>query len=193
MSDVRCGDWMQTASGRRFYPLDPRPEEVHLEDIAAALSRLCRFGGHCRAFYSIAQHSVLVSLACAPEDALAGLLHDAAEAYVGDMIRPLKRHPNLRAYCNIEEEIRAAIWWRFRLGRAGAPWEDRFALPASVKHADEVLLATEARDLMGHGCMETWTTWKLAEPLPRPIVPWGPEEARDRFLVRFAALQEASP
>src|SRR5262245_27549306 len=108
----RIGDWMQTISGRKFWPLDPRPEEVCIEDIGHALSLVCRFGGHCHTFYSVAEHSVRVSLLA--EDmakssahwtdenirmiALSGLLHDAAEAYIGDMVRPLKRQPQMVSF-----------------------------------------------------------------------------------------------
>jgi hypothetical protein len=87
----RRGDWMQTFTGRAFYPLDPRPEDIDPVDIAHALSLICRYGGHSSRFYSVAEHCVLMSHAVAPEHALWALLHDATEAYLGDMIRPLKR------------------------------------------------------------------------------------------------------
>src|SRR5690242_11754504 len=89
----RRGDWMQTYTGRRFWPLDPRVDDIDIGDIAHHLSLVCRFAGACREFYSVAQHCVGVSYVCDPKDALWGLLHDAAEAYVGDMVRPLKRSP----------------------------------------------------------------------------------------------------
>jgi hypothetical protein len=76
----RRGDWMQTFTGRRFWPLDPRGEDVLIEDIAHALSLLTRYGGHCTRFYSVAEHSVLLARAATPENALWLLLHDASEA-----------------------------------------------------------------------------------------------------------------
>ncbi len=90
---TRKGDYIATYTGKQFYPLDPRPEDVCLEDIAHSLSNLCRFTGHTDTdrFYSVAQHSVICSTIVAPEAALLALLHDAAEAYLGDISRPLKR------------------------------------------------------------------------------------------------------
>ena len=89
------GDWLLTAEGKQFYPLDPRPEAVSLDDIARALSHLCRWTGHTRYHYSVAQHAVQVALAVehiAPDWALAALHHDDAEAYLGDIARPWKKH-----------------------------------------------------------------------------------------------------
>src|SRR5438128_12538670 len=83
------GDWMQTYTGRAFYPLDPRLDDICIEDIAHALSMLCRYGGQCQEFYSVAEHSVLMSYAVNPQHALWALLHDATESYMGDLIRPL--------------------------------------------------------------------------------------------------------
>src|SRR4051812_30250690 len=84
----RVGNWMQTFTGRQFWPVDPRADEIAIEDIARALAMTCRFGGHVRFHYSVAQHSFLVSLVCSPEHALWGLLHDASEAYLGDVVWP---------------------------------------------------------------------------------------------------------
>jgi hypothetical protein len=90
----RTGDFMQTYTGRQYWPMDPRPHEVYIEDIAHSLSLQCRYAGHCIKFYSVAEHSVLIArhLAAtrAPEVAFAGLLHDAPEAYCVDIPRPLK-------------------------------------------------------------------------------------------------------
>lgn len=183
MSETRIGDWMQTAHGR-FYPLDPRPEEIHVEDIARALSRICRFGGHSRAFYSVAQHSVHVSELCEPEHALWGLLHDAAEAYIGDMVRPLKRNSVMGAYRGIEFSI-----WETVVDRFGLSHGEIYSLehPYSVDHADEVMLATEARDLMD---IRDWDSYSdiVAQALPEKIIPWSMERAEDAFLARFYSL-----
>ena len=81
--------YSMTASGLGFDPEDPKPEAIVIEDIAHALSNICRFGGHTGSFYSVAQHSVLVSLHTNAKFARAGLMHDASEAYIGDIIRPV--------------------------------------------------------------------------------------------------------
>jgi len=182
----RIGDWMQTRSGIRFYPFDPRPEEVHIEDIAAALSKICRFNGHCREFYSVAEHSVRVSRICDPQDALWGLLHDAAEAYVGDMVRPIKRHQQLGAYRETEYEVMEAIIARFSLSHEGI-WAHE--MPYSVKLADEVMLATEARDLMD---VRDWDSYSelVVKALPVPVVCWSAANAEQQFLRRFRELTE---
>jgi hypothetical protein len=177
---TRTGDWMQTYTGRQFWPLDPRAEEVDLQDIAHALSHMCRFAGHVFTFYSVAEHCVRVS-ALAPESdpklALAALLHDATEAYVVDVPRPLKRF--LPGYAEIESRVARVVESRF--GLAAGALDD-----PSVKHWDEVLLATEARDLMGGECGGKWHL--RAAPLPDRIVSWQPWKARAEFLRRFDDL-----
>lgn len=173
---VRLGDWAQTVSGRQFWPLDPRPEELDLSDIAHALSMLCRFNGHCREFYSVAEHSVRVSLECPPEHARWGLLHDAAEAYIGDMIRPLKRSmPHYRA---AETRIVRAIADR---------WNLDLPIPEAVHRADLRLLYTERRDLMV--LEHPWEGDGTVEPLPERIAPCPmPAAARAMFLARAQEL-----
>jgi 5'-deoxynucleotidase YfbR-like HD superfamily hydrolase len=165
-----------TAGGRYFPLLAPTPADIHIEDIAHALSNLCRFTGHVREFYSVAQHSVMVSQIVPPEDALAALLHDASEAYITDISKPLK--PHLHGYAEIETRIMEAV-----LAAFGLPT----CLPASVKRADLILLATEKRDLMpAHG-----DDWDLIRDIPRlqeEIVPLPPRAARARFLDRFHQL-----
>lgn len=141
----RYGDWNETFTGVHFYPLDPRPEEILPQDIAHALSQICRFTGHTKWFYSVGQHCVL----CAEyaryigHDAavqLRALLHDASEAYICDVSRPVK--PYLKGYGRIEEKLQGVIYERF-----GLPAADRDA-DLYVKMIDDHLLCMEARQLM---------------------------------------------
>jgi hypothetical protein len=175
----RRGDLVQTFTGRQFCPLDPRAKDVCLEDIAHHLALVCRFGGAVREPYSVAEHSVRVSyVAAAAGYALAGLLHDASEAYLVDVPRPVKRAPAMHAYREAEHAVQSTINRRFGL----PPLADRLS---EVMDADEILLATEARDLMAQPPMP----WNLrAPPLPDVIVPWTWREAEARFLARFAEL-----
>lgn len=179
----RDGDWMQTFTGRQFWPVDPRPEEIDILDIAHALSHLCRFAGHVTHFYSVADHCIRVSRLGSPHDrmlALAGLLHDATEAYVVDVPRPLKRF--LPGYAEIEARVARCVEVRFDL-------EAGILDHPTVKGWDEVLLATEARDLMGG---ESAGKWKLrAQPLPERLEPMPSELARAAFLERFEELRRA--
>lgn len=184
VAGARRGDWMQTYTGRQFWPLDPRADEVDLDDIAHALAHQCRFAGHTAGFYSVAEHSVRVSrylLDTTGDDhlALCGLLHDASEAYLVDLPRPVKRQPEMAAYSAAEDRVMAVIAERF-----GLP--ERFDKDPRVKHADVVLLATEARDLMRRP-PNAWAP--MPDPLPRIIEPWSPLEAKAAFLEAFARLQ----
>lgn len=162
-------------SGKYFDFDDPEHSEFDIVDIAHALAHICRYTGHCRAFYSVAQHSVLLSLIVPPDDALAGLLHDAAEAFIGDVSKPLKLL--LPDYRRLEQRIESAVLGRFGIS----------ALPVSVKHADVVMLRTEQRDLMGADNHRWWATDGV-QPLAGSIAPVGPEQARTLFLDRYAAL-----
>lgn len=189
MSDAAAtwtrGDWMQTYSGRRFYPLDPRADELADEDIAHALSLLCRYGGHVERFYSVAEHCVLMSEWVDPAHALAALLHDATEAYVVDVPRPLKRQ--LPAYRDIEAAVWFAIASRFGL---------ELELPAQVHEADNRILLTERAALLPRA--EVWTLESglyvdgaavPLEALPVTVTGWQPAEAERRYLDRLAELR----
>jgi hypothetical protein len=167
--------WIQTFTGRKFSPFEPRMEDIDIRDIAHALSLQARFNGHTLSFYSVAEHSVRVSLSLVSEVALWGLLHDAAEAYVGDLPRPLKR--NIPEFEAIEIKLLEKIISRF-----GLSWP----MPPEVAHADDILLVTECRDLMS-APPEPWNI--PAEPLAGKIVPLGCEAAEEQFLTRFKQLR----
>lgn len=180
---TRRGYNMGTASGKPFWPLDPQPEDVRIEDIASHLARICRFNGalrDCVGHYSVAQHSVLVSLNVPPAYAFEGLMHDAAEAYTGDMIKPLKEalpdHEALSA--RIEDVIR-----------------EKYGLPryksAPVREADYRAVLTERRDLLPENFDVDWGAAR-AEPWPEKIVWVGSRLARAMFLDRFYELTKGA-
>lgn len=135
---------IETYTGEQFAPFDPDPGRIHLADIAAGLAHTCRFGGHCDRFYSVAQHSLHVSHELDGRRLqLIGLLHDAAEAYLGDVPRPVKAE--LELFGRAEEAILAAVWEAFDLS---PPTEDEWA---TVMQADDRLLAYEAPRLLSDG------------------------------------------
>jgi hypothetical protein len=185
----RVGDWFQTYTGAAFYVLDPRPDDVRLMDIAHHLAMQCRYNGACQRFYSVAEHSVHVSneverralaqglVHIVAELAMWGLMHDAGEAYVGDMVRPLKR--NMPAFRDAESLVMRAICERFGL----VPDE-----PPLVKQVDTVLLATERRDIMGSPPLP-WRSTENIEPLDMRLPCWAPDEAAAHFLARFASIR----
>jgi hypothetical protein len=183
----RTTDWIMTASGRPFWPLEPRVEDVSIADIAHHLSHCCRFAGAVRTFYSVAQHSVLVSRAMSwpayplePTEgaALYGLLHDAAEAYLTDVPRPLKHAPAFQVYRAAETTLQAVIYEAFGLTLAHEP-------PA-LKAIDRRMLRTEQRDLMPPPGLDERRD--DVEPFPEALVGWAPAFARRAFLARFAVL-----
>lgn len=172
----RIGDWIQTFTGRQFWPLDPRPCDVDIADIAHALAHDCRFGGHCRRFYSVAEHSVLLSRAVAPKFRLAALMHDAPEGYLRDLVRPVKR--TMPAYRTAETAIWLAICARFDL----AP-----ELPAAIHEADNRILVDERRQNMAPP-PAPWADAEQVEPLGVSLRFWTPVEAEFWFLTEFDYL-----
>jgi hypothetical protein len=162
-----------------------------LSDIAHALSMICRFGGHTPIFYSVAEHSVRVGRAVwgatgNHDLALYGLLHDAAEAYIGDVVWPVKHSSEMRGYRALEHRVEVAL--RRQYGLAAVQ-------PDVVKHYDLVLLATEKRDLLGrrellvaeeHALAKTsYALHQDIEPLEEIIEPWAMAEAELTFLDDF--------
>jgi len=161
--------WMTTSTGKKFHYLDPQPEEIDIVDIAHHLSHLCRFTGACKDFYSVADHSIRVAELLPHKLRLAGLLHDAAEAYTNDISRPVKYTHKLQ---ETETIIKGAIAKKF--------WVD-FSDPR-IKEADNILIATEARDLMPN--MDGWA--ELPKPLKDRILPSPPFSlVKFTFLYRF--------
>jgi hypothetical protein len=184
---------IQTYTGKAYDFADPDPDSICLEDIAHALSNACRFAGHTKRFYSVAEHCVRVSRIMeerssgSPFWALYGLLHDAHEAYVWDCPRPFK--PLLGdAFEQFAAKADAAIALRFGLNPEGFH-------AAPIKQADDCALVAEARILMHHG-PEEWEQWETHYKfVPAPPVPWieesvgwAPRDAEEEFLSRAAEV-----
>lgn len=165
--------YISTYLGNRFYLLNPRIDDVVIEDIAHGLAYQCRFNGQTRTFYSVAQHSIIVAELVPAEQRLAALLHDAAEAYLGDMVKPLKLL--LPEFSSIEFQVSSIIAAKFGLPGFDFP---------EIKRADLIALATEKRDLMPYST-ESWESLRGINPLLQIIEPMSPEEAKSAFLAAF--------
>ena len=168
---------VQLHSGTTFDYANINSMRFDIEDIAHALSNMCRFNGHTKQFYSVAQHSVLVSDLVPEEHALAALLHDAAEAYCGDMVSPLKQL--LPVYQSIHNTIEQSLY-----ESVGVQWP----VHQCVKDADVKMLATEVRDLMTPHSRH-WAFIKEQEPCEKPIHALPPLGAKELFLDRYFSLQ----
>lgn len=175
-------DTFRTYTGRTVSITEPTADDVCFEDIARALSRVQRFGGHCHKPYSVAEHSVLVSYLCHPRHALLGLLHDASEAYAGDVITPLKRC--LTDYKAIEQN------WMLAIGQACGLGDALTCLPADVHLADGVALQTERRDVFSPSRVDP-----AGLPPSEAFAVMGLEadEAYDCFVHRFEELTGVDP
>lgn len=171
---MRRGDWMQTYTGRQFWPLDPQPDEIDILDIAHSLSMQCRYNGHCKQFYSVAEHCWLLSHAASKPNQLAALLHDAAEAYLCDLPRPVK--PYIEGYSAAERVVEAAVARKFGVA---------FPLHAEIKELDCRILLDERDQIMATPPAD----WNLPfQPLGVTLHCWSPERAERQFLARFRAI-----
>ncbi|MGB6054628.1 MAG: hypothetical protein WBG17_05250 [Burkholderiaceae bacterium] len=173
---------IQTVSGRYVNLLEPDPESITITDIARALSLINRFGGHTRTPYTVAQHSILVAGIMPREWQLHGLLHDAAEAYLGDMVQPLKHQPEMRPFRERESVMQAAIYKSLGLSPCSPD-----GCHDAVRRADLTVLATERRDLMPPDA-QPWVILTGIEPMHKRIRPMRPQVAEAEFLSRFKEL-----
>ena len=176
--------YLQTYSGGRFFPLDVKRSDIAIVDIAHALSNQCRYGGHCTRFYSVAEHSLLISRELTRRGysatvAMAGLLHDAAEAYLVDLPSPVKKL--MPAYCALEKQVLDHVFHAYYM-----PME----IPDIVHEYDNRILLDERAQNMcyvyyGYGWPEN------VSPLNVDLELYAPAEAAKEFMLRFAALQVA--
>ena len=193
--DGRPGEWMQTFSGRKFFPLDPRPEDIYVSDIANALAMTCRYGGHMPTgrFYSVAEHSVLMfrhGLAASQNmieieyehnsqiyahAAVVALFHDAAEAYTGDLPRAVKQAVK-ESWAPVEARIEAAVWTHLQLEKEVVlHWE-------MVKEWDQRIVPAERAAFMRRE--EVWA-YDVLEPLPVNIRCLAPISAKHAFVLAY--------
>lgn len=195
--ELRRGKYMHTSNGKKYWPMDPRPEEVHIEVVAHHLATRARYNGATQhptneelILYSVAEHSVYVSryieeVLGKPEYALEGLLHDGSEAYNGDLIRPLKYDPIFRSPFQAVEELNET---------AGA---SRFSLiypyPKEVKIADEAVTNAEIAQIVPKDPNQDFTVGKLHDDTnmaPYEIQMLLPFAAKKLFLARFEELMQ---
>jgi uncharacterized protein len=162
--------YLAIASSRWIDPFNMKPSDVDIDDIALALSHICRYNGHVARLYSVAEHSVRVASRIIdipgmanPNAQLAALLHDAPEAYIGDVVNPIKRHPSMQWYREIDDKLQDMIWFNF-----GVVVDDD--LRAAVKEADQAEFLDE---------------WEVRGG------DWDAEMARESFLAMFRRLRRA--
>jgi len=165
--------WIETATGGKFW-FDGRDNNINIGDISQALSKMCRFTGHCRFFYSVAEHSVNVSFLVPPEQALAALLHDASEAYLADIASPVKQL--LPDYKVLEQKVTGQIDTYFGVDSS----------TPEIKQADWAQLKTEAKFLLP----TQGADWYFPKDLPEGCFPIGylPAQAEMLFISRFKEL-----
>ena len=171
-------NWIQTRHRRAFSLTRPIVEHVDIHDIAHALSQICRFNGHTRVPYSVAEHCVRCSDLVEPAFALDALLHDAAEAYLGDISTPLKRELG-RAWSDIEERVERVIAEYFGL---------LYPQPRAVANADRIMLSIECRDLLGMPLNDWLEITPATDEMQRIAEPWSADFARHRFMERYWEL-----
>lgn len=172
----RKGCWMQTVSGRPYWPSDPRPEDIFVEDVAHHLAMLCRYTGACRDHYSIAEHSVHVSYLVPRRFAFQGLMHDGPEYVLNDMNRPTKA--DLPDYQALED-----LNWRVLARRFGLPYE----LHPSIKKMDTAICFAEKAAILNPSHLP-WGDWGVTEVPKVKIECWDWRTAEKKFLERFYEL-----
>ena len=172
---MKKDNWMQTRVGHILYPFKPDPDKIDIRDIASGLAKCCRWAGQCEGFFSVAQHSIIVSKLCSPPNALWGLMHDSPEAYTRDMIKPIKA--GLGDYNELEFLFLEAIAKKFEL---------ILPIPDEVKEIDHLVTATESHYLMK-------ATPEIKKEFPRvidkiDIYPWEWQRAEGEYLLEATRL-----
>jgi hypothetical protein len=174
--------WISTFTGKKFYLLQPRLKDIDIRDIAHSLAYQCRWTGHTKYHYSIAQHSWYCSFIGPEDEAFDRLMHDGSEAYMGDMNRPLKHFTQAGpAYRAQETVVQNSIAVKYGLA---------LVQPPSVHYADNLLLYAEKEQLIAgnHRWKIKWGTGGVSARVK--ITRWTPEKAEKKFLERFKELSK---
>lgn len=172
LNTERKGNWIQTYSGISFYPIDPRQEDIEIVDIAHSLSLQCRYAGHCKEFYSVAEHCCHLHDIIEDKDKFAALMHDASEAYLVDIPRPVK--PYLLNYYELEDKIQSVIFEKYQIS---------FPYSKQVKELDYSILLDEKNILMNPS-RQPWDMVGIKE-IGAVIQCWQPKQAKQEFINRF--------
>jgi uncharacterized protein len=175
---IDVGPSIMLHSGAWFDFAAPQSSNFTAEDVAHGLAHICRYAGQCRRFYSVAEHSLLVSDVATGFEYEA-LLHDAAEAFIGDITRPLKQM--LPDFKRIEAEVQKAVLERFGIIEP---------VPPEIKEADLRVLASEQRQIMPPGT-DDWLTGMNIDPAPVRVRHLSPERAKTEWLERFETLRQS--
>lgn len=177
---------MQLSNGRELDFNNPNPELFDINTIAAHLSKICRWGGACQTFYSVAQHSVLLSRLAAGNHGLDALLHDAHEMVTGDVTRPLERYYDSKKageqIRELKQRIQGVIVKRYRL---------ELQLPKEVQELDDILAVVEAQQMMRDANLLVNKAYDRKLDLRRANIKiqfWTPQEAYNQFMERYVQL-----
>lgn len=170
------GHWMTTYMGRKFYPLDPKSEDMHILDVAHHLSMQCRYNGACQSFYSVAEHCVIGSYLVPPELAFNFLMHDAAETWLGDFIRPIKHGTRIGV---LYERMEDKVW-----DKVGEKWGCHSH--PTVKKIDGEMCLVEMRQLFPIFPDKSLLDYSIHPDVKLHL--WNPEIAEANFLMRFEEL-----
>lgn len=172
-----------TFTGKKFNLLSTTPDMISVEDMAHSLSQQCRWTGHCKHHYSIAQHSYYCSLLGPEENRFWHLNHDNSEAYIGDMNRPLKHYTNAGdAYRKVEHPLQELIYVT-----AGLIGDE----PLSVKQADEGMLYAEMEQLLPRPNFDMAANNPYGRSMAAniQIEEWTPRKAEQMYLDRYYKLK----